>query len=154
MDFSIVELIKAMLAPGLMISACGLLVLGMNNKYSLVISRFRALEDEKRHLIKHQKENTLKPDEEIRLHSVNQQINKLASRIRLVRNAVICYSIAVGFFILSSFTIGFHMIYSNNVSLITLLLFLAGMSSVLVGICFASSETWKGYKIIQIERQE
>lgn len=44
---SIVEVIQLMLAPGLMISACGLLLLGMNNKYSLVVNRIRLLNEEK-----------------------------------------------------------------------------------------------------------
>ena len=37
---SIVEVIQLMLAPGLMISACGLLLLGMNNKYSKCVKSF------------------------------------------------------------------------------------------------------------------
>ena len=45
---NIVEVIQLMLAPGLMISACGLLLLGVNNKYSLVVNRIRLLNDEKR----------------------------------------------------------------------------------------------------------
>ncbi|MBK8662785.1 MAG: DUF2721 domain-containing protein [Ignavibacteriales bacterium] len=45
-------LIQAMLAPGIMISACGLLILGMNNKYSLVVNRIRTLNEEKGNLQK------------------------------------------------------------------------------------------------------
>ena len=45
MDSSIVMLIQGMLAPGLMISACGLLLLGINNKYSLVVNRIRLLNE-------------------------------------------------------------------------------------------------------------
>ncbi len=37
---SIVEIIQLMLAPGIMISACGLLLLGMNNKPRFVIRDF------------------------------------------------------------------------------------------------------------------
>ncbi len=44
-------LIQIMLAPGLMISACGLLLLGMNNKYSLVVNRIRLLNEERRKFI-------------------------------------------------------------------------------------------------------
>ena len=50
MIYSIVQIIQAMLAPGLMISACGLLVLGMNNKYSIVVNRIRLLNEERRKL--------------------------------------------------------------------------------------------------------
>ncbi|MBK6682755.1 MAG: DUF2721 domain-containing protein [Ignavibacteriales bacterium] len=47
----VASLIQAMLAPGIMISACGLLILGMNNKYSLVVNRIRT-PNEKRNLQK------------------------------------------------------------------------------------------------------
>ena len=50
MEMPIVQLIQGMLAPGLMISACGLLLLGMNNKYSLVVNRIRLLTEEKRRI--------------------------------------------------------------------------------------------------------
>jgi len=48
---NIVEVIQLMLAPGLMISACGLLLLGINNKYSIVINRIKVLNKEKRKLL-------------------------------------------------------------------------------------------------------
>ncbi|MBK7267803.1 MAG: DUF2721 domain-containing protein [Ignavibacteriales bacterium] len=48
----VASLIQAMLAPGIMISACGLLILGMNNKYSLVVNRIRTLNEEKGNLQK------------------------------------------------------------------------------------------------------
>jgi len=48
LEFSIVNLIQSMLAPGVMINASGLLLLGMNNKYSAVVSRIRLLNEEKR----------------------------------------------------------------------------------------------------------
>ncbi|MBK8662836.1 MAG: DUF2721 domain-containing protein [Ignavibacteriales bacterium] len=48
----VASLIQAMLAPGIMISACGLLILGMNNKYSLVVNRIRTLNEEKRKFAK------------------------------------------------------------------------------------------------------
>jgi hypothetical protein len=40
-----------MLAPGIMISVCWLLIPGMNNKYSLKVNRIRPLNEEKRRLI-------------------------------------------------------------------------------------------------------
>ena len=46
METPIVGLIQGMLAPGLMISACGLLLLGMNSKYSLVVNRIRLLNED------------------------------------------------------------------------------------------------------------
>jgi hypothetical protein len=50
MDMDAVEIIKLMLAPGVMVNSCGLFLLGMNNKYSVVVGRIRNLDEEKRKL--------------------------------------------------------------------------------------------------------
>lgn len=58
----IVEIIKLMLAPGLMISACGTLLLGMHGKYGMVASRLRLLNEERRKLINRHKLSEPVPD--------------------------------------------------------------------------------------------
>ncbi|HPV57647.1 MAG TPA: DUF2721 domain-containing protein, partial [Tenuifilaceae bacterium] len=45
-----VEIIKLMVAPAVMVNCCGLFLLGMNNKYSVVVGRIRTLDEEKRKL--------------------------------------------------------------------------------------------------------
>lgn len=151
MHFSIVELIEAMLAPGLMISACGLLLLGMNNKYSLVVSRLRTLDEEKRTLLNQKEQEDLSPDKNKRLNSIIKQLEKFEYRIKLVKNAVVSYSIAVGFFILASLFIGAQLAIKSDLSMLPLIFFLAGMLSVLFGIIFAAREVMKGYEIVEIE---
>lgn len=151
-DPSVVEIIQAMLAPGIMISACGLLLLGMNNKYSLVVNRIRLLDDEQRKLVVRKMETGLKEFELARLENIGLQIIKLAYRIKLVRNAVIAYSVAVGMFILTCLAIGFRILLTENLfSSVALVLFLLGMIFVLVGIVYAALETRKGFEIVQIE---
>jgi len=141
-----------MLAPGLMISACGLLLLSMCNRYSLVVNRIRLLDDEKRKLKIHQRENSLKDYEENRLVSIRMQIIKLSFRIRQVRNAVICYSVAVALFVLSCFSIGMRLLLSGQFfSSCAVILFFGGMICVFIGITYAAMETRKGYEIVQIE---
>jgi hypothetical protein len=142
-------LIEIMLAPGIMISACGLLILGMNNKYSIVVNRIRLLNDERRRL---RSEEEKKINTKKRHKSIELQIVKLNYRIFLVRNAVFSYSLAVAFFIISSLLIGLNQLNSLiglNWSIIVP--FLAGMLSVFSGIVFAAIEVWKGYEIVQIE---
>lgn len=141
-------LIQVMLAPGLMISACGLLLLGMNNKYSLVVNRIRLLNEERR---KYRYEAD--KEETVRRHgSIDLQIRKLQYRVGLVRNAVFSYSLAVAFFIISSLLIGFNQISDPaDLTWFIILSFLIGMLCVLAGIVFAAIEVWKGYKIVDIE---
>ena len=138
-----------MLAPGIMISACGLLLLGMNNKYSLVVNRIRLLNDERRRL---RTEEEVKTNKKRRHKSIEVQISKLNYRIFLIRNAVFSYSLAVAFFIISSLLIGLHQINSlHSLNWFVIGVFLLGMLFVFSGIIFAAIEVWKGYKIVQIE---
>ncbi len=142
-------LIQIMLAPGLMISACGLLLLGMNNKYSLVVNRIRLLNEERRTL-KYAKDQAI--SEQPRHKSIDLQIQKLYSRMVLIRNAVFAYSIAVAFFIVSSLMIGFNKVTTPaNLNWIVIVLFLIGMVFVFAGVIFAAIEVWKGYSIVRIE---
>jgi hypothetical protein len=152
METSIVQLIQGMLAPGLMISACGLLLLGMNNKYSLVVNRIRLLNEEKRKIF-HQK--NIDDIDSNRLSNIELQISHLIGRISLVRNAVFGYSLAVALFIVSSVLIGIT-IKKNTPGFDWLIVafFYAGMFAVFIGILFAAIEVWKGYRIVKIEISE
>ena len=150
---SIVEIIQLMLAPGIMISACGLLLLGMNNKYSLVVNRIRILNEERRRAIRNTTEDRdFNYQETQRLESISMQISSLVFRVKLVRNAVLSYTMAVALFVLTSLFIGFGYLFeiSKLNSFITIL-FLVGMLSVLCGVIFAAYETYKGYEIVNFE---
>ncbi|MCX7987665.1 MAG: DUF2721 domain-containing protein [Bacteroidales bacterium] len=149
---TVVEIIQSMLAPGIMISACGLLLLGMNNKYSQVINRIRILDDEKRRLLSKKRDQKLSEIEESRLSNIDLQLPKLAYRIKLVRNAVVFYSLAVGFFIVSCLFIGFNILNPMfNISNLAIISFLLGMLSVLTGVGYACREVIKGFQIVMIE---
>ena len=47
---SAIQAIQAILAPALGISAVGLLLLGLSNRYSTIVNRIRLLADEKRRI--------------------------------------------------------------------------------------------------------
>lgn len=149
---NIVEVIQLMLAPGLMISACGLLLLGMNNKYSLVVNRIRLLNDEKRKLLDRSAESDTTLSDNVRLESISKQIEKLVYRVQLVKRAVQNYTIAVALFILTSILIGISYLFKmDNFQYLITIIFLLGMLLVLVGAMFAAYETKKGYEIINLE---
>jgi hypothetical protein len=152
METPIVQLIQGMLAPGLMISACGLLMLGMNNKYSLVVNRIRLLNEEKRKIF-HQE--TIDEIDSNRLSNIELQISHLIERISLVRNAVFSYSLAVALFIVSSVLIGVTISQRTpGFDWLIVGFFYAGMFAVFLGIVFAAIEVWKGYRIVKIEISE
>jgi len=151
-SFSIVEVIQLMLAPGIMISACGLLLLGMNNKYSLIVSRIRALNEEKRRFVNKAAEKVFSYEENVRLESISRQLNALILRVKLVRNAVFFYTAAVALFVLTSLFIGIQFLGKfQSLDFLITSLFLIGMLAVLSGVVFAAYETIKGYQIINLE---
>jgi hypothetical protein len=149
---SIVQIIQLMLAPGIMISACGLLLLGMNNKYSLVVNRIRLLNEERRRALHKLGDAEFSFQENVRFESISKQLEKLSYRVGLVRNAVLSYTIAVALFVITSLLIGIGYLFElTRLNSIITIFFLLGMVSVLVGVIFAAYETYKGYEIVKFE---
>lgn len=144
-----ITVIQAMLAPGLMISACGLLILGMNNKYSMVVGRIRLLNEERRRL---EASQALDDMQRARLESIAFQLEELLHRLRMVRNAAISYLSAAALFILSSLFIGLRML-AGWPEAAALILFIAGVLAVLAGVFCAVREAWLGYRIVLAETQ-
>lgn len=149
----IVKMIQFMLAPAVMISACGLLLLGINNRYSSIANRIRLLNDERRRLILKIKDGKdLDFIESNRLGSLKKQLEHLFFRLGLVKNCVICYSSGIFLFILTSFLIGLDFIFDLRSGMIFMMIaFISGMIIVGVGILFALREIIMGHKIIEIE---
>lgn len=141
-----------MLAPAVMISACGLLLLGINNRYSLVVNRIRLLNEEKRRLFVKVGDKPLSTTENLRLESIARQIELLVYRVRLIRNSVLSYVAAVALFVLTSLLLGFGYLLSiDYLNFPIVIAFLFGMILVLTGALFAGFESKKGYDIIKFE---
>ena len=147
-----VQIIQLMVAPAVMISACGLLLLGINNKYSLVANRIRLLNEEKRRLLTKIADGKHSTDDNIRVESTAIQINALVYRARLVRNSVLCYTTSVALFVVTSLLLGVSSFLSlGKLNYFIIAAFLLGMLFVLIGVVFAGFETKKGYDIISYE---
>jgi hypothetical protein len=142
-----------MLAPAVMINACGLLLLGINNKYSSMINRIRLLNEEKRRYminIEHNKE--LDYLETARLQSVRKQISVLQYRLRLIRNSIFSITIGLFLFILTSLLIGIEAFVGAALTkYIFISTFALGMILIGIGLVFLLSDTLKGFNIVQVE---
>lgn len=136
-----------MLAPGIMISACGLLLLGMNNKYSLVVNRIRTLNIEFRSL---DTQNISRRD------SILNQLPLLIKRMKMIRNAVWLYTIGIALFIFSILSIGIFLVVSGAyiMTYISFGLFVLALLAVLLGIINAAKEVRLGYEILSIETRD
>jgi hypothetical protein len=153
-SLTIIQVIQLILAPGVMINACGLLLLGISNKFTSVLNRIRALTDEKRRLILGASEREFHVIENQRIESITRQVSDLLFRARLIRNSVFCYLFAVGLFVATSLCIGIDYFASvKQFQYIILGAFLTGMIVVFIGVIFGVIDTMKGYNIVKFEVQ-
>ncbi len=149
---TVIQLIQWILAPAVMINACGLLFLATSNKYSMVLNRIRLLNEEKRKLAKKLAEAHF--EETLRLESLVRQIGQLMDRGKLLRNSVMCYTGAIALFILTSLLIGggfFSAMLRSNVLIAAS--FLLGMATAFVGVLYSFLDAKRGYEIVRFDVQ-
>ncbi len=148
--FSVIQIIQLILAPAVMINACGLLLLATSSKYSSVLNRIRLLNDEKRKLFKKAGEKNF--DETLRLESLARQIDHLMVRAMYVRNSVLCYTSAIALFIVTSLLIGLSFLIRGFESDATIMIaFLVGLLIILIGVTFAFLDAKHGYEIVRFD---
>ncbi|HTY35940.1 MAG TPA: DUF2721 domain-containing protein [Bacteroidota bacterium] len=149
-SFSVIQIIQLILAPAVMINACGLLLLATSNKYSSVLNRIRLLNDEKRKLFRKAGEKNF--EETQRLESLARQIQQLVDRARLVRDAVMCYTGAIALFIVTSLLIGFSFLIKGFQSDTAIMIaFLAGLTTILAGVVFSFLDAKRGFEIVRFD---
>ena len=153
-NLSVIQAIQLILAPGVMISACGLLLLGINNKFTSVLNRIRILTEEKRKIIHNAAEREILTHEIQRSESITRQVAGLLVRAQLIRNSVFCYLCAVGLFVITSLLIGAdYFVPMLQLHYLILGTFLGGMVVVFVGVIFGVLDTTKGFNIVKFEVQ-
>jgi hypothetical protein len=153
-NLSVIQAIQLILAPGVMISACGLLLLGISNKFTSVLNRIRILTEEKRKIIHNAAERDFLTPEIQRIESITRQVAGLLERAQLIRNSVFCYLCAVGLFVVTSLLIGAdYFVPMLQLRYLILGMFLGGMVIVFVGVIFGVLDTTKGFNIVKFEVQ-
>ena len=148
-----IEAIQAILAPALGISAVGLLLLGLYNRYSNIINRIRSLNEEQRRYAKLIADDAeLSYTDNTRYMSIRSQGKELLVRSRFVRNAILSLQLAIGLFVLTSVAIAVNIFFASDlVRNLPLLLFIAGMLSLFFGVVWAALEVYRSYKIVLLE---
>lgn len=150
------QAIQAILAPAVMISANGLFLLGLNARQTSVFNRIRLLNDEKRK-IRREINQSLEHEQSdiLRCLSIEHQIKALLRRSWYVRNSLMCCTIAVAFFVLSSFGIGANFLIAGDwVNNLPLYLFILAMFLVLSGVIFLTIDVLISYSVIVLEVRE
>ncbi len=120
MNEHLVQLIQTMIAPAVMVSACGLILLTLTGRLGRIVDRIRGLEEELRG----------RP-QATRADSIRQQVVSLRERARLARGATVLLILAVACFVLTSLLLGGTMIWPNLPGELALVTFLLGMAGIL-----------------------
>ena len=151
MDISkVVQEIQYVLAPAVMVSSSALLLLGFQNKFSNLASRFRVLNHEKRALSqKTQKEAS----EEDRLINLTAQIQRLMRRAAYVKNAIVLTYCAIICFTGTSILIFSNIYASFQLVDCTVAIFLMGLVMIFASAILMILETTLFYQVISLEKE-
>ncbi|GAB4400151.1 MAG: hypothetical protein Kow00123_07760 [Anaerolineales bacterium] len=154
MQFPIEEAARAIqtiLAPAVMISACGLLLLGMQNRYGRINDRMRALARERLDLLPKRGD----PVADVRLDAIERQMPDLLLRVRIQRNAVYSLFAAVVVFVADAFVIAASLFLATAMlNMAALAVFLMGMVLVLAGTVLAAQEIAISARAVVLEVEE
>lgn len=143
--------IQTILAPAVMISACGLLLLGMQNRYGRINDRLRVLGRERLDLLP-QRDT---PQAWARLEAIERQIPDLLARLRIQRTAVYNLFAAVIMFVVDAFVIAASLFIAGEfLNILALGVFLVGMSLVLWAMVLAAREIAISARAVTLEVDE
>ena len=145
------QTIQAILTPALMISACGLLLLGLNNRYATVISRIRLLNDEKRRKLADPEGIDREYVDALRFESVMRQIPSLITRVSYLRRALLFLWIGVICYLLSSLLLGAGLFFGIDAPTLAVWVFMIGLASAVVGAIFALLDIALAYRVLKLE---
>jgi Protein of unknown function (DUF2721) len=139
--------ISLILAPVVMLSACGILVSAMLQHYAAINDRVRALSQERLAFVAGRDSG---PRE--RLTEIDHQLPELLHRHELVRNAILTVYGAVVVFVVSMFVIaGAALSSSGALATAALLVFLGGTAVLLVGLVYFALDIRISHEALQYE---
>ena len=145
-----IQSINAAVTPALLFTASGLLLAGLQGKYSTLIGVIRALNDERRQF---QHKPSLANWEQARQRSVDRQIPYLLGRVKRLRNSVFFLYLGTLLFLIASIVIGLTHLGWPPMAPLVLALFGAGLLALMAGVVFALLDAWQSYHGVLLEVQ-
>ncbi|MBI4971816.1 MAG: DUF2721 domain-containing protein [Candidatus Omnitrophica bacterium] len=151
MDISkAIQEIQYVLAPAIMVSSAALLMLGFQNKFSNLASRFRLLNQEKRQL-SHKPNRT--EQEQVRLGNLEDQVGHLFRRAAKVKNAILLTYGAIACFMGASILISLNIHSAWQLYYAIVTAFLTGLFFIFTASIIMISETRLFFHVIHLEKK-
>ncbi|HYN33055.1 MAG TPA: DUF2721 domain-containing protein [Ilumatobacteraceae bacterium] len=144
--------IQLILAPVVMVTACGILLTGMLSHYSSINDRIRALAAERLSLVLTTPAESHRALARERLTEIDHQAPMLIHRHLLVRHGILLGYTSVVTLVVSMFVIGAAALADSDVlGTVALFLFLAGTASLMVGTGFIAFEVRTSHTSVAYE---
>lgn len=152
------ETIKTLIAPVVMISACGLLCLALYNRMASIVGRARVFHKERFDAASREaalsgaspEEKRAKAELRKRIATLEDQGAQILRRARLIRNALFCLIVTVMCMILCSLLLGLTGL-NKAFAVSALAAFVVGMLSMLAGMILATVELGRALDPVAVE---
>ena len=145
------KFIASSLAPAVIFIAIGLLLAGLQMKYTSLIGEIRQLNAERRADGGDTETESADPQ---RLRSIREQMQNLLKRAYLVRSALLCLYGSVVLFLIASFLVGTAGLGVKGLTVPIVGVFAIGLLAVLAGTLFAFREAQLSYDVVVAEMRD
>ena len=152
---SAISFINASLAPAVLFTGVGLLLAGLQAKYSTIVGVIRQLNREWRELGPEAVEAVEAVEDDVARRLILEvQISSLMRRAKLVRNSVCSFFLTIFFLVGASILIGFRVLGMPIPVLLVFASFGISLALLFAGIAFATREALLSYQIVQAETKQ
>lgn len=144
---STVSFINASLAPAVVFTGVGLLLAGLQSKYSTLVATLRQLNAE----------NMVEGEEvsqALRKERLRSQMESLMRRARLVRNSICAFYLTIFFLVCASLGLGLPFIGVMVPTAVSLSAFVLALLSLFTGILIATWEALLSFQIVCLEAKQ
>ena len=149
---TVARTIQLILAPVVMVSACAILLGSLQTRYGAINDRLRTIARERLELLQSDRSSTRERLADERLTQLDTQIPLLLAHHKLAHHAVLTVYCAVVVFVMDMFVIALGAVVNVDlVATVVLLLFLAGISLLLIAAVFAALEVSTSHRALYYE---
>jgi len=145
-----VEAIRLLVAPVVMISACGLLCLALYNRLAVIVARARAFNKERVECVHALRADPDAPHLAARVATLDHQFTVLLLRARLVRAALVALLTTVASMLFCSLALGL-MTVVTWAGVAALTVFVVGIVTALAAVAFALLELRRALDPVSVE---
>ena len=150
----VLKVIQMLVAPVVMISACGLLCLAFYNRLSVLVSRIRTFNQERLTILDKLNGPAMENQRDglrARLAAVDVQVQAIMARAKLVRNTLFGLVTCIICMVLTSLCLGLALL-AEQMTMVALGVFVLGVLSLLVAMIVALVELQRSLQPVALDR--